>query len=220
MVRMSRQHDEPMRCAASPLLRPGSHDTLARYRARYPEHYDDVFWEVHARLHKNGFATKLDLDVLITWKHVRTATWMRTLNQMKESEVKEITENAFGMPTADQLVAAMRKLPGFGARGAFTSALSAAWEPTQFGVYDRFAVSAHIGVVSDRCACAWDDLSTYQRHLRVIADELSTDPSARWSPRDVDMALYGIGWTADATARTEARHRRREAKKAQRGRIS
>lgn len=208
-----------MRCAATPLLRPGAHATLTRYRAQYLAPYDDVFWEVHTRLHEHGFATKLDLGALITWKHTRTAVWMRTLNLLDESTVRSITGNAFGASTTEQAVAALRPLPGFGAGLAYTSVLLAAWDPERFGVYDKFAVAARARVVAAQCSCTWDDLITYEDHLRQIAGDLSTHATP-WTPREVDMALYGMGAEADAAARKEARRQRREEKKAQREQIA
>jgi hypothetical protein len=118
-----------MPCAVSPLLQPGAHLILTSYRAKYPQHYDDVFDCIHRRLSEDGYATKLDLDGLIAWKHVRTAKWMRDLNCMTETRVKEITSDAFSRATDAQRREALSPLPVFGAGLAFTSALLAAWDP-------------------------------------------------------------------------------------------
>ncbi len=127
-----------MPCAATPLLQSGAHLTLTRSRAEYPQHYDDVFDCIHRRLRKNGYATKLDLNGLIAWKHVQTAPWMRDLNCMTETSVKRITSEAFDCDTDARRREALRGLPGFRRGKAFTSVLLAAWDPQTYGVYDKF----------------------------------------------------------------------------------
>ena len=203
-----------MPCAAAPLLQPGAHLTLTRYRAKYPQHYDDVFDCIHWRLKENGYATKLDLDGLIAWKHVRTARWMRDLNCMTEDRVKKITSDAFARPTDAQRREALSPLPGFGAGAAFTSVLLAAWDPQTYGVYDKFSLAARVSLVTSACSCSWDLLDTYEEHLRLMADELADQTQTSWFPRHVDMALYEIGAEADIEARREARRRRRDDKSA------
>lgn len=207
-----------MPCAAAPLLQPGADLILASYREKYPSYYDEVFDCIRRRVRKNGYASKLDLDALIAWKHVRTARWMRDLNCMTEATVRATTANAFAQSTDRQRVAALKLLKGFGKGGAFTSALLAAWDPNRYGVYDRFALAARTSAVSATCSCSWETLDTYEEHLRQIANELTRQTQTPWTPRHVDMGLYSIGWEADARAREEARLRRREAKRALRGR--
>jgi hypothetical protein len=187
---------------------------LTSYRARYPRHYDDVFDCIHRRLRDSGYATKLDLDGLIAWKHVRTARWMRDLNCITEARVKEITSDAFARATNAQRREALSPLPGFGAGTAFTSVLLAAWDPETYGVYDKFSLAARVSVVTAACSCSWYLLDTYEEHLRLMAYELADQTQTSWFPRHVDMALYEMGWEADIEARRDARRRSREEKRA------
>jgi len=177
---------------------------LTSWRAKYPQHYDEVFDCIHRRLQKNGYATKLDLNGLIAWKHVRTARWMRDLNCMAETRVKEITSDAFAHSTDAERREALLPLPGFRRGKAFTSALLAAWDPQTYGVYDRFSLAARFNVVSTACSCSWDLLDTYEAHLRLMADELAHQTQKSWYPRHVDMALYEMGWEGDVAMRKAA----------------
>ncbi|GMU79090.1 MAG: hypothetical protein AMXMBFR46_18830 [Acidimicrobiia bacterium] len=181
-----------MACTA-PLLRPGAPEDLHQAFDRYPDHYDDVLNEVHDRLVQRGVATKLDLAALIAWKHVRNAHWMKDLLKRPEIEVEVATRAAFSPGLTDnQRIAALDPLPGFGGRGAFTSVLLTAWDPTNFGVFDRLAYANRPIVVSETCVCDWALLPVYWAHLRTIASEMSSGAGGTWTPRMVDMALMNL----------------------------
>lgn len=177
----------------SPLLRPGAAADLHRAFDRYPDHYDDVFNDVHDRLVRRGAATKLDLAALIAWKHVRNAPWMKALLKTPEGVVEAATCAAFSPGITDEdRVTALDPLAGFGGGGAFTSVLLAAWDPTAFGVFDRLANANRSIVVSETCICDWSALPVYWAHLRTIAQELGTDAGGTWTPRTVEMALMNL----------------------------
>lgn len=181
-----------MSCEPTSLLVQGGADLLLESLGRYPDHYDDVVNDVHDRLIEQGYATKTDLAALIGWKHVRNARWMRGLLEMPETAVREATTAAFAPGLLDDArVALLRPLPGFGGGGAFTSVLLTAWDPTAFGVYDRFVNQKRPHVVAADCACEWTNLPTYWSHLRRLAVELN-GTGGSWTPRMVEMAIMNV----------------------------
>jgi hypothetical protein len=178
---------------AESLLLPGAKKALSTALSAYPDYYDEVFDEVHHRMRRQHHATKLDLNALATWKRVRTTTWAGDLNLLPQSTVVNATKGAFARGIGDHSrVNALSDIPGFRARGAVTSALLAAWDPTLYGVLDKNARRARSKVVASGCLCSWYDLVTYEEHLRLLAGELSTHETT-WIPRQVDMALYVLG---------------------------
>jgi hypothetical protein len=122
----------------SRLLLPNVQRDLAAAFDEYPHLYDQVLEEVHARLNAVGYATKLDLAALITWKHIQNAPWMQKLLKQPPMAVQQRTQAAFAPGISDQQrIDALESIPGFGGGGgAFTSVLLAAWRPTEYGVYD------------------------------------------------------------------------------------
>ena len=56
------------------------------------------FYEVHARLARNNYATKLDSGALIAWKRAQTARWMRDLMHTPNEDLIRITLSAFAQP--------------------------------------------------------------------------------------------------------------------------
>jgi hypothetical protein len=173
------------------LLLPNAQRDLAAAFDRYPHLYDQVLEEVHARLNATGYATKLDLAALITWKHIQTAPWMQKLLKQPPMAVQQRTQAAFAPGISDQQrIDALESIPGFGGGGrAFTSVLLAAWRPTEYGVYDdRASGTGWVQVVDPQCACNRRELSVYFDHLRQMAGELR----GGWTPRNVDMALYSL----------------------------
>lgn len=179
-------------CGVSQLLCPAATGLLQRARLRYPANYDDVFDEVHFRIVSQGAATKSDLAALIHWKRIQTSAWMRKLLLVPATAVRMATAAAFapGLSDADRL-SALRCLPGMKTQGAIASVVLAAWDPSEFAVFDRFALAAKRYVVDAGCSCDWNDLPTYWSHLRRIAGELP-DGRACWTARAVDQALYKL----------------------------
>jgi hypothetical protein len=173
------------------LLLPNAQRDLAAAFGRYPHLYDQVLEEVHARLNTAGYATKLDLAALITWKHIQTAPWMQKLLKQPPMAVQQRTQAAFAPGISDQQrIDALESIPGLGGVGrAFTSVLLAAWRPTEYGVYDdRASGTGWVQVVDPQCACNRHELPVYFDHLRQMAGELR----GGWTPRNVDMALYSL----------------------------
>jgi hypothetical protein len=175
---------------ATTLIKPGFSSELTKALRAYPDSYDDVFEDVHVRLTTAGYATKLDLAALIAWKHVRNAPWMRVMLKLPTGTVEQGTADAFTCGRSDkERICALRDIPGFRRGRAFTSVLLTAWCPTEFGVYDdRASDAGWTQAITPACTCTRSDLPTYFAHLRQIASELGTD----WTPRNVDMALYGL----------------------------
>jgi len=179
-------------CATESLLLSDAKPLLEGSLARYPEFYDDVLDEVHARVVERGAATKLDLAALIGWKHVRNAPWMRDLLMTPGVIVHRASAEAFATGLTDaERVGALSPLPGFGAGRAFTSVLLTAWDPSRYGVFDKNVMAKRDRVVSPKCECDWTHLPTFWQHLRRAANEMSGCRQA-WSPRTIDMALMNL----------------------------
>lgn len=180
---------------AEHFLRPDAHRELLRACDDYPAHYDDVLDDVHERLHSNGHASKLDLAALIGWKHVNNAKWMQTMLLLPPDTVEAATAAAFEPGLTDgERIAALASIPGYGRGGAFTSVLLTAWDPAQFGVYDRRAASTGWSrAVTDACSCPRHHLPIWFEHLRQLAEELSAlEGMVAWTARSVDMALFNL----------------------------
>jgi hypothetical protein len=178
-------------CPTAPtLLATGSPSAMRDALAAYKPNYDDVFDDIHQRLAANGYATKLDLAALITWKHIQNATWMSDMLALPKGTVEAKTREAFAAGISDSdRVAALRGIPGFGSGHALTSALLAVWHPSEFGTFDTRASSrGWQKVVTPACVCSRTDLPVYFDHLRQIATEMGAD----WTPRKVDMALFNL----------------------------
>jgi hypothetical protein len=125
----------------------------------------------------------------VFWKRVRQAKWMEKLLLTPDRLVRERTAAAFAPRLSDaQRLAELGPLPGFGGGGAIASLLLCAWDPIEYGVYDRLVVSAKQRLIVPACTCNWSALPTYFEHLRKIRDELSTG-GAHWTARMVDMAM-------------------------------
>lgn len=179
-------------CGSRDLLLKGADRRLAAALARYPAFYDDVLHAVHLRLAAQGAAAKIDLAALIAWKHVRNAPWMKKLLELPEAEVWNGTAQAFAAELSDEnRIAALDFLPGFGGRGAFASVLLTAWDPSRFGVLDKFVVQHRPDAIDQACTCNWWDLPTYWEHLRRIADECQ-EAGKPWTARRVEMALFNL----------------------------
>jgi hypothetical protein len=137
---------------------PGVKRTLAAAFGEYPNLYDQVLEEVHARLNTAGYATKLDLAALIAWKHVHNASRMQDVLKLPPLAVQQRTQAAFAPNKTDrERIDALQSIPGFGSGDAFASVLFAAWRPTEFGIYDRRASGA-----------GWD---------KVVSPRMSVSPS-------------------------------------------
>jgi cell division FtsZ-interacting protein ZapD len=183
-----------MICTAKRLLLVRASGRLSTQLGRYSSNYDEVFLAAHQRLQENGYATKFDLAALIGWKHVQNSPWMFRLYDFPSGAVEAATAAAFAPGLSDeQRIDALCGLPGYGRGSAFTSVLLAAWDPTRYGVFDKFVDGIRPTVVTAGCRCRWADLPTYFDHLRRLADELATATGSSWTPRQVDQAMYMLG---------------------------
>lgn len=183
-----------MNCAANPQLQPGAVPRLQSAYFEYPPSYDDALKEVRARIVSHGAATKMDLAALVAWKNLgRGNRFIGQLNRKNAVVVRNATAAAFEPGKTDaQRISALHVVPGFKSGRAVCSVLFTAWDPENFGVYDRRAKAGLKMVLSAACTCNLSNLPTYWEHLRCISRELSTN-GANWTPRMVDMALYKLG---------------------------
>lgn len=182
-----------MACLASPLLRPGMDQILLSHLVLYESRYDEVFNAVHARITEQGAATKTDLAALIFWKHINNSPWMTSLNAKSDAEVRAATAEAFKPGLTDrERLDALAGLPGCGVGQAVSSVILAAFDPTEYGVYDQLALGVLPTVVDPACQCDRTETVVYFEHLRLIASELNSSGGS-WTPRMVDLALFKLG---------------------------
>jgi hypothetical protein len=57
---------------------------------QYSPYYDEVFWEVSARIRQQGEAGKLELAALICWKRSAQERWVSDLLELPDTEVVSI----------------------------------------------------------------------------------------------------------------------------------
>src|SRR5260221_5794410 len=62
---------------------------------KYGPYYDDVFWEVSARVRERGDAGKMDLAALICWRRSGQGHWVSELMELPEAQVRDRSREAF-----------------------------------------------------------------------------------------------------------------------------
>lgn len=149
-----------------------------------------------------------ELEGIMRWKHT-DARWrdraLRGLAAVPPSHARSVTS---GIDHVEDAAAAYRLLKGFayGVGIASISAILAAARPASFPVIDVFALAALLKHVPER----WHSLMRFDKFGRPIAEERVYPPFVdtcrrlssqlrsetghdHWTPRRVDMALWGIG---------------------------
>jgi hypothetical protein len=173
---------------------------LAEAQETISPHYDDVFHEVQHRIAAVGSFGKSDIAMLSFWKRLRADTpWVRKLLGLADVEVRRVTGPAViaareGDPieAAGQAREMLRPLPGFAQGTALASALLTAASPTRLAVYDK---RARKGLHQLGLELADEPPLFYARYMMLI-EQCRTEAAGlghRWSPRDVDLALYMLG---------------------------
>ena len=173
---------------------------LAEARKAISPHYDDVFREVQRRVTAVGSIGKSDIAMLSFWKRLRADTrWVRKLLGLGDVEVRRVTGPAvIAAREGDPIEAAgrarelLRPLPGFAQGAALASALLTAASPTRLAVYDK---RARKGLGELELELADKPPLFYARYMMLIEQcrAEAADLGHRWSPRDVDLALYMLG---------------------------
>lgn len=110
---------------------------LLRAMDRYSPYYDEVFWEVSARIRARGEVGKLDLAALISWKRSGQGSWVSDLMELPDSEVRRHSHAALVARLTDQQrLDALAPLPGSNAKYAMSTVVLACYDQDQFGVID------------------------------------------------------------------------------------
>lgn len=109
------------------ILNQQQRDELREAATAYDEDagsYDEVFEQVGERLRQHGFAAKLDIGALVSWKRIPVGRWPSTLQGMSDQRVKEVTSTALAKDLDDPArLRELRKLPGFNGTSAVASTL-------------------------------------------------------------------------------------------------
>jgi hypothetical protein len=131
----------PRACAASDRMRHVEDEETARRVVeaidKYNPYYDEVFWEVNARIRNHHEAGKLDLAALICWKRSGQGHWVSDLMELSDAKVREHCRRAFAPRLTDQQrLDALAPLPGFKGKYAIATAVLACNDPDEFGIVD------------------------------------------------------------------------------------
>jgi hypothetical protein len=159
---------------------------------QYSPHYDEVFWEVSARIREHGEAGKLDLAALICWKRSGQGHWAADLMEMPDVEVRKHTSTAFADELTDQQrLDALAPLPGFKRKYAISTAVLACNDPDDFGVIDWRALQGleRIGRPVRRGRGETLRYLERLRELRALAQGFRPGVTAR----NIDQGLWLIG---------------------------
>jgi hypothetical protein len=159
---------------------------------QYSPHYDEVFWEVSARIREHGEASKLDLAALICWKRSGQGHWVFDLMDMPDAEVRKHTNAALAAELTDQQrLDALAPLPGFKSKYAISTAVLACNDPDDFGVLDRRALEG-LGRIERPVKRGRGETLRYLerlRELRAVAQGFRPGVTAR----NIDQGLWLIG---------------------------
>jgi hypothetical protein len=110
---------------------------LLKAMDQYSPYYDQVFWEVSARIREQGEAGKLELAALICWKRSAQGHWVSDLLELSDAAVRKRSRAAFAVQLTDQQrLDALAPLPGFMSKSAIATAVLACHDPDEFGVLD------------------------------------------------------------------------------------
>lgn len=161
-----------------------------RFGARHPPHF-----------------TRAEVEDIIRWKYTDRRRCKRALDalaQVPENRIRDLTGAVHGITTAHDAARALRgAIRGVGIAGI--SAILAAARPDLFPVIDVFALTAichHYDLpwlravprdAEGRFSADEKSYAPYTQFCRDHAAELSISTGQPWTPRRVDMALWGIG---------------------------
>lgn len=165
-------------------------DLANRFAARQPPHF-----------------TRSDLEHIIRWKYTDGRRRNRALDglaRVPDDRLRDITASLHRVTEAPEAARGLRAAIG-GVGIAGISAILAAGRPDLFPVIDVFALTAirhyydppWLKAVprdaDDRFQADERSYGPYTEFCRERAAELSVSTGQPWTPRRVDMALWGIG---------------------------
>jgi hypothetical protein len=159
---------------------------------QYSPYYDEVFWDVSARVCEQGEAGKLDLAALICWKRSAQGHWVSDLLELPDAEVRKRTHAALGAQLTDQQrLDALAPLPGFKSKYAIASAVLACHDPDEFGVLDWRALTGLERIKRPIERGRGETLRYFDR-LRELRD-LVRNVRPKATARNIDQGLWRIG---------------------------
>ncbi len=153
--------------------------------------YDEIFHEVHDRIERSGDAGKIDIAAITFWKRSGQGKWIGRLLQVPETEVRAATRQAFQAKTDQAALEALAVLPGFKQKEAISTALLCAYDPTEYAVLDRRALSA-LNTLGYGVGKSLGMTLRYLDTVRALRDDVRTIRPGT-TARDLDKALYVLG---------------------------
>lgn len=173
---------------------------------RYSPFYDEVFWDVSARIREHGEAQKLDLAALICWKRSGQGHWVSDLMELPDAKVRGCSRAAFAAELTDQQrLDALAPVPGFKGKSAIATALLACFDPDEFGVLDRRAVDG-LDFIQRPVTRGRGVTLRYLGRLRELRDLVRT-ALPKVTARNIDQGLWHLGDPANiGTQRSRARY--------------
>ncbi|MDJ0427277.1 hypothetical protein J2W54_004832 [Rhodococcus fascians] len=176
-------------------------DAHVAYDAAASEAYDEVLFDVVARVEDAKSLGKVDIGALLFWKRLRADTpWVMALNRTPDTVVRQATgamyvaannEVTDTVSAAGEARSALSVLPGFSSGDALASALILAAAPERMAVFDRRAVAALKGLGVKTTTSR----GQYRRYMQIVEDirmQLAAQ-DITWLARDVDKALFMLG---------------------------
>jgi hypothetical protein len=112
-------------------------DRLLGAPGQYCPYYDEVFQDVSERIRGHGYAAKLDLAALITWKRCGLGRWVSSLIECPDAEARGATPKALcniDGSGPQGCACCVARLP---AETRDRHGRSHAYDPENFGVLDR-----------------------------------------------------------------------------------
>ena len=159
---------------------------------QYSPYYDEVFWEVSARIRTRDEAGKLDLAALICWKRSGQGSWVSDLMEWPDSKVRTCSRAALAPRLTDQQrLDALALLPGFNAKSAMATAVLACHDQDEFGVLDRRALKG-LENIERPIARGRGETLRYLNRLRELRD-LVRGVRSTVTARNIDQGLWFIG---------------------------
>lgn len=172
------------------------------YRLAVPDAYDEVPFDVTARVAGSGSADKSDIGALLFWKRLRADTrWASNLLSLRDADVREVTARAVdavrdhGVSPVEAALRGRRllaSLSGFTTGDAVASAVLVAAAPNRMAIYDGRAHHA-LKISGFPLTSARGRYSRYIAQIEQLRD-IGRVHDMEWTAREVDPALF---WLAE-----------------------
>jgi len=167
-------------------------ERLLEAMGQYSPYYDEVFWEVSARIRGRGEAGKLDLAALICWKRSGQGHWVSDLMEMPDADVRCHSRAALAAGLTDQQrLDALAPLPGFKSKYAIATAALACNDPDDFGIIDWRTLKG-LKWIERPIVRGRGETLRYLGRVRELRD-LTRGSRPRVTARNIDQALWFIG---------------------------